>query len=121
MNTTELINGLRDLAAFGIVNHKRDNALLLEAADRLEEMDERIAIIGEPGAVLISRPLTAEEKEAVWKCFCRNRPIWVSIERMGDDFTIQAIGPEQAAENAALSFAGLSEKDVSGLTEEGES
>lgn len=119
MNTTGLIKGLRDLAAFGIVNHKRDNALLLEAADRLEEMDERIAIIGEPGDVMFSRPLTAEERDAVWECFRHNRPIWACIERMGDDFTIRAIGPEQAAEDAALSFAGLSEK--SGLTEEGES
>lgn len=106
MNTTELINGLRGLAAFGIVNHKRDNALLLEAADRMEEMDERIAIIGEPGAVLISRPLTAEEKEAVWNCFCRNRPIWASIERMGDDFTIQAIGSMNMAEDAVKAFSG---------------
>ncbi|MCR4886285.1 MAG: hypothetical protein K5919_05155 [Clostridiales bacterium] len=111
MNTTELIKGLRDLAAFGIVNHKRDNALLEEAADRLEEMDERIAIIGEPGAVLISRKLTAQEREAVWEAFRSNSPIYASIERMGDQFSIQSLGPLRVTEDEEKRFCGLIEEE----------
>lgn len=47
MNTTELIRQLRALADIGIVNHKHDTALIREAADRLEDLDERVAIMSE--------------------------------------------------------------------------
>ncbi len=37
-STVELIQGLRDLAKIGIVNARRDTALLNQAADRMEEL-----------------------------------------------------------------------------------
>ena len=46
MTTTELIKALRDLAQIGIVNYRQVD-ILNEAADRIEEMDERIAIMEE--------------------------------------------------------------------------
>lgn len=37
-STVELIQGLRDLAQIGIVNARRDTALLNQAADKMEEL-----------------------------------------------------------------------------------
>lgn len=45
MNKVDLIRELRRIAEVGIVNAKRDIPMLQEAADRLEEMDERITIM----------------------------------------------------------------------------
>lgn len=45
MKTDELIRQLRDIARIGIVNYRKDRPVLLEAADRLEELDERVAIM----------------------------------------------------------------------------
>ena len=45
MRTDELIKELRQIAELGIVNHKRDVPVIIEAADRLEEQEERIAIM----------------------------------------------------------------------------
>lgn len=45
--TDTLIRELRRMADMGIVNHRADTGFLREAADRLEEMDERIAIMAE--------------------------------------------------------------------------
>lgn len=44
MQTDELIRKLRNMAEIGIVNW-RDAKTLSEAADRLEELDERVAIM----------------------------------------------------------------------------
>ncbi|MBR2823163.1 MAG: helix-turn-helix transcriptional regulator [Clostridia bacterium] len=41
----ELIKALRGIADIGIVNARHDVPVIREAADRLEEMDERIAIM----------------------------------------------------------------------------
>ena len=48
MTTDELIRHLRAMAGSKFAFEKR---VLLEAADRLEEMDERIALMGEPPAL----------------------------------------------------------------------
>ena len=111
--TDELIRALRAWAAAfrvkdGMGQLTKD---LAAAADRLEEMDERIAIIGEPGAVLISRKLTAQEREAVWEAFRSNSPIYASIERMGDQFSIQSMGPLRVTEDAEKRFCGLIEEE----------
>lgn len=45
MKTSELIKKLRNIAEIGIVNHKRDVPVITEAADRLEEQEERIQIM----------------------------------------------------------------------------
>ena len=47
MQTVELIRQLRNIAQIGIVNAQHDVAVLNEAADRLEELDERVAIMSE--------------------------------------------------------------------------
>ena len=46
MTTDELIRALRDLAKIGIVNYRQTD-ILTEAADRLENLDERVAIMEE--------------------------------------------------------------------------
>lgn len=48
MTTDAIIQNLRTMAATKYALEKR---VLTEAADRLEEMDERIALMGEPPAV----------------------------------------------------------------------
>lgn len=48
MTTDELTRHLRAMAGSKFAFEKK---VLLEAADRLEEMDERIALMGEPPAV----------------------------------------------------------------------
>lgn len=45
VKTSELIKELRNIAEIGIVNHKRDVPVITEAADRLEEQEERIQIM----------------------------------------------------------------------------
>ena len=45
MKTDELVRKLREIAEIGIVNHKHDVPVITEAADRLEEQEERIAIM----------------------------------------------------------------------------
>ena len=45
MKTDELVRKLREIAEIGIVNHKHDVPAIIEAADRLEEQEERIAIM----------------------------------------------------------------------------
>lgn len=47
METNKLIDRLRELSKIGIVNYKHDTPVLIEAADRIEELDERIAIMQE--------------------------------------------------------------------------
>ena len=47
METGELIRQLRILAEIGIVNAVHDVGILNEAADRMEELDERVAIMSE--------------------------------------------------------------------------
>lgn len=47
METNMLIDRLRELSKIGIVNYKHDTPVLIEAADRIEELDERIAIMQE--------------------------------------------------------------------------
>ncbi len=46
MTTDELIRALRDLAKIGIVNYRQVD-ILTEAADRLENLDERVAFMEE--------------------------------------------------------------------------
>lgn len=43
----EVSRKLRDLAELGIVNHDKDTQLLKLAADLIDDMDERIAIMVE--------------------------------------------------------------------------
>lgn len=43
----EISRQLRDLASIGIVNHDKDTELLKLAADLIDDMDERIAIMTE--------------------------------------------------------------------------
>lgn len=43
----EVSRKLRDLAKIGIVNHANDTQLLMLAADLIDDMDERIAIMVE--------------------------------------------------------------------------
>lgn len=45
VKTSELIKELRNIAEIGIVNYKRDVPVITEAADRLEEQEERIQIM----------------------------------------------------------------------------
>ena len=45
MMTLELIRKLRDIAKVGVVNARDDIRILNEAADRLEELEERIEIM----------------------------------------------------------------------------
>ena len=45
MTTLELIRKLRDIAKVGVVNARDDIKILNEAADRLEELEERIEIM----------------------------------------------------------------------------
>lgn len=45
METNKLIDRLRELSKIGIVNYKHDTHVLIEAADRIEELDERVAIM----------------------------------------------------------------------------
>lgn len=115
MNTTptvDLIRAVRQIAEIGIVNARKDRPILEEAAARLEEMDERLAIVGEAGTVLITRTLTPQEREALWDAFSRNRPIYASIDRTGDTFTIQSVGPEPGAlDEEDKVFSGLTEED----------
>lgn len=47
METNKLIDRLRELSKIGIVNYLHDTPVLIEAADRIEELDERIAIMQE--------------------------------------------------------------------------
>lgn len=45
MTASELVDRLREIAQIGIVNHRRDVPVIKEAADRLEELDERVDIM----------------------------------------------------------------------------
>lgn len=47
MRTDDLIREVREIARIGVVNVRHDRAVLLEAADRLEELDERVDIMME--------------------------------------------------------------------------
>lgn len=47
MRTDDLIRQVREIARIGVVNVRHDRAVLLEAADRLEELDERVDIMME--------------------------------------------------------------------------
>lgn len=47
MRTDELIREVRRIAEIGIVNHRHDVPILVKAADRLEELEERVAIMME--------------------------------------------------------------------------
>lgn len=108
----DLIRRLRGIAEMGIVNARNDTAAIREAADRLEGMEERLAIIGEPGAVLISRALNAKERDQLWEAFRLGKPIYISIERLGDDFTVEGIGPLPAAlDGEDKVFSGLIEEE----------
>lgn len=55
METNKLIDRLRELSKIGIVNYKHDTPALIEAADRIEELDERIAIMQESMEALEKR------------------------------------------------------------------
>lgn len=75
METNKLIDRLRELSKIGIVNYKHDTPVLIEAADRIEELDERIAIMQES--------LEAQEK--------RNEPIEPIVVPIGEDDSIPFI------------------------------
>lgn len=45
--TKELVEKLYDIAAIGIVNYQKDVPVIEEAAKRLEELEERVAIMSE--------------------------------------------------------------------------
>ena len=47
MNTDELIRALREIAHYGMSITETDRSKLYQAADRLEELDERVAITEE--------------------------------------------------------------------------
>jgi len=47
MDTLTIIRELRKIAEVGIINHLRDVPVIIAAADRLEELDERVAIMEE--------------------------------------------------------------------------
>lgn len=84
METNKLIDRLRELSKIGIVNYKHDTPVLIEAADRIEELDERIAIMQESMETLEKRqewvsvkdrlpkekinPLTMDFQNVI--CFC---------------------------------------------------
>ena len=115
MNTTptvDLIRAVRKIAEIGIVNARKDKPILEAAADLLEEMDERLAIVGEAGEVLITRKLTPQERDALWDAFSRNRPIYASIDRTGGAFTIQSVGPVPGTlDEEDKVFSGLIEEE----------
>lgn len=51
MTTDEIIRALRDIAhdaIYGMTITETDRSKLYQAADRLEELDERVAIMSEP-------------------------------------------------------------------------
>ena len=45
--TKELVEKLYGIAAIGIVNYQKDVPVIEEAAKRLEELEERVAIMSE--------------------------------------------------------------------------
>lgn len=45
--TKELVEKLYDISAIGIVNYQKDVPVIEEAAKRLEELEERVAIMSE--------------------------------------------------------------------------
>lgn len=49
MKTDELIRSLRSMAEFARLAPINEKLVLVEAADRLEELEERVAIMGENG------------------------------------------------------------------------
>lgn len=55
VETNKLIDRLHELSKIGIVNYKHDAPALIEAADRIEELDERIAIMQESMETLEKR------------------------------------------------------------------
>lgn len=61
MKTYDLIREVRDIARIGIVNAHHDRRILEEAADRLEELDERVAIMMEGNSI------TAEQLDMLAK------------------------------------------------------
>lgn len=70
METVEIINELRDFAEaqeFGTLRN-----ILDEAADRLEELDERVAIMSaEPDAIALLKeqePVKPEYRQDAWWC-----------------------------------------------------
>lgn len=67
METNKLIDRLRELSKIGIVNYKHDTPVLIEAADRIEELDERIAIMQESMEALEKR-LADHDRIKVIRC-----------------------------------------------------
>lgn len=66
METIKLIDRLRELSKIGIVNFKHDTPVLIEAADRIEELDERVTIMHESMEALEKRnepvsPIVSQE------------------------------------------------------------
>lgn len=55
METNKLIDRLRELSKIGIVNYKHDTPVLIEAADRINDLEERIAIMQESMEALKKR------------------------------------------------------------------
>lgn len=63
MGIVELIRELRRIADVGIVNHRHDTAVIREAADRLEDLDERVAIMAADGLLDCSGQLSQRESQ----------------------------------------------------------
>lgn len=61
MKTDELIREVRRIAEIGIVNHRHDVPILVAAADRMEELDERVDIMMEGNGI------TAEQLDMLAK------------------------------------------------------
>lgn len=78
METNKLIDRLRELSKIGIVNYKHDTPVLIEAADRIEELEEHIAIMQESMETLEKRQewVSVKDKLPEW-----GKDILVYIER----------------------------------------
>ena len=78
MTTTELINYLRSFAHYANAVTEQDRSKLYQAADRLEELDERVAIMQEPTAQDAMRNIGD-----AFKTFCEQTDNMTSTERHG--------------------------------------
>lgn len=78
MTTTDLIKYLREIAQYGNTITENDRTKLNQAADRLKELDERVAIMTEPTA----QDATRNIGEA-FKTFCEQTNNMTSTERHG--------------------------------------
>ena len=78
LTTDYLIEALRNIAQYGNTITELDRSRMNQAADRLEELDERVAIMEEPTAQDAMRNIGD-----AFKTFCEQTDNMTSTERHG--------------------------------------